>query len=76
MAKSEPRPAVFGASGPVRVTLRVPGRAAIGPRLDPRAAMRFAAAGMHSKQPVSLAGMNAADTSFPGFAAMLESLWP
>lgn len=52
----------------------LPGGATIDPRLDHRVAMSFAVAGLHSKQPVSVAGMNAADTSFPGFAALLESL--
>jgi 3-phosphoshikimate 1-carboxyvinyltransferase len=50
------------------------GGAAIDPRLDHRIAMSFAVAGLHSQQPVSVAGMSAADTSFPGFAALLESL--
>lgn len=46
----------------------------IDPRLDHRVAMSFAVAGLHSKQPVTVAGMSCADTSFPGFAALLESL--
>lgn len=50
------------------------GGATIDARLDHRVAMSFAAAGLHSLQPVSVAGMSAADTSFPGFAALLESL--
>ncbi len=36
--------------------------------------MSFAVAGLHSKQPVTVAGMSAADTSFPGFAALLRDL--
>ena len=36
--------------------------------------MSFAVAGLHSKQPVTVADMSCADTSFPGFAALLESL--
>jgi 3-phosphoshikimate 1-carboxyvinyltransferase len=52
----------------------LPGGAAIDPRLDHRIAMSFAVAGLHSKQPVTVAGMSCADTSFPGFAALLESL--
>ncbi|HLL30652.1 MAG TPA: 3-phosphoshikimate 1-carboxyvinyltransferase, partial [Allosphingosinicella sp.] len=52
----------------------LPGGAAIDPRLDHRIAMSFAVAGLHSNQPVTVAGMSAADTSFPGFAALLEGL--
>lgn len=50
------------------------GGATLDARLDHRVAMSFAVAGLHSQQPVSVAGMSAADTSFPGFAALLESL--
>jgi 3-phosphoshikimate 1-carboxyvinyltransferase len=50
------------------------GGATIDPRLDHRVAMAFAVAGLHCRRPVTLADMSAADTSFPGFAAMLESL--
>jgi 3-phosphoshikimate 1-carboxyvinyltransferase len=50
------------------------GGATIDPQLDHRVAMSFAVAGLHSLQPVSVAGMSAADTSFPGFAALLETL--
>jgi 3-phosphoshikimate 1-carboxyvinyltransferase len=52
----------------------LPGGAAIDPRLDHRVAMSFAVAGLHSRQPVTVADMSAADSSFPGFAALLESL--
>jgi 3-phosphoshikimate 1-carboxyvinyltransferase len=52
----------------------LPGAAAIDPRLDHRVAMAFAVAGLHCRQPVTVADMKAADTSFPGFAALLESL--
>ena len=52
----------------------LPGGATIDPRLDHRIAMSFAVAGLHCRQPVTVAGMTAADTSFPGFAALLESL--
>lgn len=52
----------------------LPGGAAIDPRLDHRVAMSFAVAGLHSKQPVTVAGMSCADTSFPGFADLLETL--
>jgi 3-phosphoshikimate 1-carboxyvinyltransferase len=50
----------------------LPGGATIDPRLDHRVAMSFAMAGLHSKQPVTVADMSVADTSFPGFAALLE----
>jgi 3-phosphoshikimate 1-carboxyvinyltransferase len=50
------------------------GGATIGARLDHRVAMSFAVAGLHALQPVSVAGMSAADTSFPGFAPLLEAL--
>ncbi|HYJ83347.1 MAG TPA: 3-phosphoshikimate 1-carboxyvinyltransferase [Allosphingosinicella sp.] len=52
----------------------LPGGAAIDPRLDHRVAMSFAVAGLHCRQPVTVADMICADTSFPGFAALLESL--
>lgn len=52
----------------------LPGGATIDPRLDHRIAMSFAVAGLHCRQPVTVADMTAADTSFPGFAALLESL--
>jgi 3-phosphoshikimate 1-carboxyvinyltransferase len=52
----------------------LPGGGPIDPRLDHRIAMSFAVAGLHSRQPVTVAGMSAADTSFPGFAALLEEL--
>jgi 3-phosphoshikimate 1-carboxyvinyltransferase len=52
----------------------LPGGAAIDPRLDHRVAMSFAVAGLRSHQPVTIADMAAADTSFPGFAALLEGL--
>ena len=52
----------------------LPGGATIDPSLDHRVAMSFAVAGLHSRQPVSVAGMSAADTSFPGFAALLRDL--
>jgi 3-phosphoshikimate 1-carboxyvinyltransferase len=54
--------------GPLR------GGATIDPRLDHRVAMSFAVAGLHSRQPVTVAAMSAADTSFPGFAALLQEL--
>jgi 3-phosphoshikimate 1-carboxyvinyltransferase len=43
-------------------------------RLDHRVAMSLAVAGLHSRQPVTIADMTPADTSFPGFAALLEGL--
>ncbi|MEA3061174.1 MAG: 3-phosphoshikimate 1-carboxyvinyltransferase [Sphingomonadales bacterium] len=50
------------------------GGATIDPRLDHRVAMAFAVAGLHCRRPVTIADMSAADTSFPGFAALLEGL--
>jgi 3-phosphoshikimate 1-carboxyvinyltransferase len=52
----------------------LPGGAAIDPRLDHRIAMSFAVAGLHCRQPVTVVDMSAADSSFPGFAALLEDL--
>jgi 3-phosphoshikimate 1-carboxyvinyltransferase len=52
----------------------LPGGATIDPRLDHRVAMSFAVAGLRCREPVTVADMSAADTSFPGFAALLESL--
>jgi 3-phosphoshikimate 1-carboxyvinyltransferase len=52
----------------------LPGGAAIDPRLDHRVAMSLAVAGLHCRQPVTVADMRPADTSFPGFAALLRSL--
>ena len=52
----------------------LPGGARIDPSLDHRVAMGFAVAGLHSQQPVTVADMSAADTSFPGFARLLEEL--
>jgi 3-phosphoshikimate 1-carboxyvinyltransferase len=52
----------------------LPGGAVIDPRLDHRIAMAFAVAGLHCRAPIEVADMSAADTSFPGFAALLESL--
>jgi 3-phosphoshikimate 1-carboxyvinyltransferase len=50
------------------------GGASIDPRLDHRVAMSFAVAGLNCRQPVSVADMRPADTSFPGFAALLAEL--
>lgn len=50
------------------------GGATVDPRLDHRVAMSLAVAGLHSNQPVSVAGMSTADTSFPGFSALLGRL--
>ncbi|MFL6863574.1 MAG: 3-phosphoshikimate 1-carboxyvinyltransferase [Allosphingosinicella sp.] len=50
------------------------GGATIDPRLDHRIAMAFAVAGLHCRAPVTVADMSAADTSFPGFAALLDGL--
>jgi 3-phosphoshikimate 1-carboxyvinyltransferase len=52
----------------------LPGGATIDPRLDHRIAMSFAVAGLHSRQPVIVADMNCADTSFPGFTALFQRL--
>jgi 3-phosphoshikimate 1-carboxyvinyltransferase len=53
---------------------RLPGGATIAAQLDHRVAMAFAVAGLHAVEPIGVAGMDAADTSFPDFAAILESL--
>jgi 3-phosphoshikimate 1-carboxyvinyltransferase len=50
----------------------LPGGATIDPRLDHRIAMSFAVAGLNARQSVTVADMTCADTSFPGFAALLE----
>jgi 3-phosphoshikimate 1-carboxyvinyltransferase len=50
------------------------GGATVDPGLDHRIAMSFAVAGLHCRQPVTVADMNCADTSFPGFASLLETL--
>ncbi|HMC92984.1 MAG TPA: 3-phosphoshikimate 1-carboxyvinyltransferase [Allosphingosinicella sp.] len=52
----------------------LPGGGRIDPRLDHRIAMSFAVAGLACAAPVSVADMKPADTSFPGFEAMLEGL--
>jgi 3-phosphoshikimate 1-carboxyvinyltransferase len=52
----------------------LPGGGTIDPRLDHRIAMSFAVAGLHAKEPVTVADMSPADTSFPDFAAALEGL--
>ena len=52
----------------------LPGGATIDPRLDHRIAMSFAVAGLRCRQPVTVADMACADTSFPGFAALLGNL--
>jgi 3-phosphoshikimate 1-carboxyvinyltransferase len=53
---------------------RLPGGGRIDPRLDHRIAMSFAVAGLACASPVTVADMNPADTSFPGFETMLEAL--
>jgi len=50
------------------------GGATIDPRLDHRIAMAFAVAGLACRAPVTVADMSAADTSFPGFSALLGEL--
>jgi 3-phosphoshikimate 1-carboxyvinyltransferase len=50
------------------------GGAVIDPELDHRVAMSFAVAGLHARSPVTVADMSPVDTSFPGFAATLDSL--
>lgn len=54
--------------GPLR------GGGQIDPRLDHRIAMSFAVAGLACRQPVTVADMTPADTSFPGFETMLAGL--
>jgi 3-phosphoshikimate 1-carboxyvinyltransferase len=48
----------------------------VDPRLDHRIAMSFAVAGLHARAAIEVADMSPVDTSFPGFAAMLEGLRP
>jgi len=43
-------------------------------RGDHRVAMAFAVAGLNSIEPIGVAGMESADTSFPGFAAAIARL--
>ncbi|MFL6844050.1 MAG: 3-phosphoshikimate 1-carboxyvinyltransferase [Allosphingosinicella sp.] len=50
------------------------GGATIDPCLDHRIAMSFAVAGLHGRAPLTVADMNCADTSFPGFASILAGL--
>ncbi len=50
------------------------GGATIDAGLDHRIAMSFAVAGLHSREPVTVADMSCVDTSFPGFAALLQDL--
>ena len=52
----------------------LPGGGRIDPRLDHRIAMSFAVAGLACAQPLTVADMSPADTSFPGFEAMLAGL--
>ena len=52
----------------------LPGGAEIDPGLDHRVAMAFAVAGLHALEPIGVAGMSIADTSFPGFLAALDAL--
>jgi 3-phosphoshikimate 1-carboxyvinyltransferase len=52
----------------------LPGGGRIDPRLDHRIAMSFAVAGLACREPVTVADMAPADTSFPGFEAMLAGL--
>jgi len=47
---------------------------AVDPQLDHRVAMAFAVAGLRAKEPIGVAGMACADTSFPGFCALLDAL--
>ncbi|MFN3944774.1 MAG: 3-phosphoshikimate 1-carboxyvinyltransferase [Allosphingosinicella sp.] len=52
----------------------VPGGGRIDPRLDHRIAMSFAVAGLHAAEPVGIADMTPASTSWPGFADAVEAL--
>jgi len=46
----------------------------VDPGLDHRIAMAYAVAGLNALEPIGVAGMTAADTSFPGFLSALEAL--
>jgi len=61
--------AIVGGGGAPRT-----GGTRIDPRLDHRIAMSFAVAGLHCARPVEVADMSPADTSFPGFEALIRSL--
>jgi 3-phosphoshikimate 1-carboxyvinyltransferase len=52
----------------------LPGGGTVQPHLDHRIAMSFAVAGLHAREAITVADMAPADTSFPGFADLLESL--
>ncbi|HYN47162.1 MAG TPA: 3-phosphoshikimate 1-carboxyvinyltransferase, partial [Allosphingosinicella sp.] len=52
----------------------IAGGLTIDPRRDHRIAMAYAVAGLHSREPIGVAGMACADTSFPGFEAALGAL--
>jgi 3-phosphoshikimate 1-carboxyvinyltransferase len=52
----------------------LPGGARVDSSLDHRVAMSFAVAGLHARQPVTVDDMPCADTSFPGFARLIEEL--
>jgi len=54
----------------------LPGGATIDPALDHRVAMSFSVAGLHAKEPIGIADMSVADTSFPGFLSALGALAP
>ncbi len=50
------------------------GGATIDPGLDHRVAMAFAVAGLHCREPVTVADMSPVRSSFPGFASVLAAL--
>jgi 3-phosphoshikimate 1-carboxyvinyltransferase len=50
------------------------GGATIASRRDHRVAMSFAVAGLHCREPLTIDDMTPAQTSFPGFAAVLGAL--
>jgi 3-phosphoshikimate 1-carboxyvinyltransferase len=52
----------------------LPGGGTISTHLDHRIAMSFAVAGLHARKPIVVDDMAAADTSFPGFVALLAAL--
>lgn len=52
----------------------IAGGYAVDPQRDHRVAMAFAVAGLHADLPVEVAGMESADTSFPGFLSALREL--
>jgi 3-phosphoshikimate 1-carboxyvinyltransferase len=52
----------------------LPGGQRVDARRDHRVAMAYAVAGLRSLEPIGVAGMAAAETSFPGFLSALDAL--